>query len=155
MREGMNVTGTAFDSVIPSVTANAASVGRNAAVSREAHEMEFVLEMMAGVEPMIMLDASLNVQEYDLLTSKPTPEIDMTDALMMLKTLGEYDETTGKKVNCVVEPTFPIKAPVYELTTVNEATPWGCPAKEGTWHVNRCDDTTVAVGDMTDWPLLN
>ena len=59
----MNVTGTAFDSVIPSVKANAASVGRNAAVSREAHEMEVVLEMMAGVEPMTMLDASLNAQE--------------------------------------------------------------------------------------------
>jgi hypothetical protein len=155
MREGMNVTGTAFDSVSPSVTANEASAGRNAAVSREAHEMEVVLEMIGGVEPMKMLDASLKAQEYDLLTSKPTPEMDITEALMMLKTLGEYDETTGKKVNCVVEPKFPIKAPVCELTTVNEATPWGRPAKEGTWHVNRSDDTTVAVGDMTDWPLLN
>jgi hypothetical protein len=154
-REGMKVTGTAFDSVTPSVTANKESVGRNADVSREAHEIVVVLETTAGVEPMTALDASLKAQTYDLLTSKPMPDKEMTEELMMLKTFGDDDDITGTKENCVLEPTFPINAPVFVLRTVNEATPCGRLDNAGSWHVNCIDDTTVATDEVTDWPLLN
>ena len=63
IRDGMNVTFTAFDSVNPSVTVNKASTGRNADVSNEGHDTETELEMTAVVEPREPLDAVLNKQE--------------------------------------------------------------------------------------------
>lgn len=146
----MNVTGTAFDSVSPSVTAKVASAGRKAEMSGEAQVMVLVLETLAGAEPMTTLDASLKEQVYDLLTSKPMPDNEMIEAFVMLKICGEYDVTTGTNVNCALEPTFPITAPVIELRTVNKATPCGRSAKAGSWHVNRIEDNTVATGDVTD-----
>jgi len=155
MRAGMKVTGSAVVSVTPSVNTMSASTGRNADGSGEGQEMATALATAAAVEPNEVPDAFLKAQEYDLLTSKPKPEMETTDADATLRILGENDEMVGTNENRVLEPTFPISSPVFALRTVNKAMPCGRSTNAGSWQVSCPDETTRPMGEVTTRPLLN
>jgi hypothetical protein len=121
----------------------------------EGQETAMALRVVAGVEPTTAPDALLKTQVYDLLTSKPDPEMDKFEAETMLKTLGKHDKMTGRKENCINDPTCPIKFPVLALRTANEAMPWGRSTNAGSWQFSCIEVTTVAMGDTNDCPLPN
>ena len=89
MRAGMKVTGCAAVSVTPSVRASRASNGRYADGMGEGQEIATALTTTAAVEPNELPDAFLKVQEYDLLTLKPMPEMEITGAEATLRMFGE------------------------------------------------------------------